>query len=337
VELSPHISVFVGKNGQGKTSLLEATYLLGHHRSFRTSRVSEVRSYQTDSGFTEVSGIFFDESGERSLSYRFEGGKRLVFVNNNRVKAAADFFGQVKIIEFTPQDLFIVTGSPSERRAYIDKLLSISDREYFLSLLRYTKALKNRNAMLLGGGSIADLKPWEAILCTEARLISEKRIALVEKLNHLAGSIYQSIEPEERISLEYLGETELMFDYERDLRLKSTTSGVHRDDLQLYLDTGFGRKWAKETASQGQIRSLTLALKLASVEFLRELGQTPIVLLDDVESELDENRRSKLLRYLTALGGQILIATTNRYALPGIEKEAIYYSVESGIINPVTL
>jgi DNA replication and repair protein RecF len=347
LSFSSRVSVFVGGNGQGKTSLLEAIYLLSHSKSFRTTRSQELIS-KFGTGLTKVDAELDTNDGSKTLSYSYNKGKREIYINSTRITSAKEFYGTAKVIDFTPDDLFIVKGAPGERRRYIDKLLSIVDPEYLESLVRYQRALKNRNALLnqnLDKTQLQkDLVYWEGPLIESGEVIARKRDKLIEILNRDANKIYSSLtSSNEQIACKYKTHFESGIDkeaeyrrrLERDIRQKSTTFGIHRDDLVISIDTGFGLTDAKEIASQGQTRSAALALKLAGIDFLKEAsdGEDPIVLLDDVESELDQNRREFLLGYLLKIQSQILIATTNKNALPGMEKNAQYFVVSEGKIT----
>ncbi len=299
---------------------------------------------------TSVTGIVETADGTKELRYQFKGTKRQVSLNGHRITAATEFFGSVKVIDFTPDDLFLVKGAPGERRQFLDKLLALVDREYVESLVRYQRALKHRNALLKGfdGGGKAEfrkqLSHWEETLIGDGRRIASKRKGLAERLSRQAAEIYSSLltpPASESITCGYESaflETEDLpaaFDgsFEKDLRRKSTTFGVHRDDLLLEIDTGFGAKPMREIASQGQSRSAALALKLAGVEFLRAGGEDPIVLLDDVESELDATRRAKLLNYLLELNSQIFVATTDPAALAGSLGDAQVFRIDAGSVS----
>ena len=355
LKFSSRIAVFVGGNGQGKTSLLEAIYLLSHTKSFRTSHFKELVTRLPDAHLpTEVSAELNTSFGSQTLRYQYQKGKREVYVNANRVTAASDFYGVAKVIDFTPDDLFIVKGSPQERRRYLDKLLAIVDREYLENLVRYQRALKNRNALLTqqkgtvegGAGKLrAELALWELPLIESGEIISKKRALLLAQLTKQAQVIYSSLSSS-REQIRFIYKTnfkdtldkkeEFQRRFERDLRTRSTSLGIHRDDIDIEIDTGFGMSDAKEIASQGQTRSLALALKLAGIEFLRQAsaGEDPIVLLDDVESELDSSRKRYLLDYLLRIQSQVFVATTSEDALPGLAERAQYFAVRDGKITP---
>jgi len=349
LKFTRRVAVFVGGNGQGKTSLLEAIYLLSHSKSFRTNRAAELIS-KSATGQTKVRAELDSSDGSKSLSYCYDSTKRSVFINENKITSATDFYGVAKVIDFTPDDLFLVKGSPSERRKFIDKLLAIVDRDYLESLVRYQRALKNRNALLSSSKQNnnleAELALWESPLIENGEIISRKREQLINALDIQTKRIYAKLsDKNEDIRCDY--KTHFVKDLDkrgeykkrlgRDIRLKATSFGIHRDDLEISLNTGFGMTLAKEIASQGQTRSAALSLKLAGIEFLKEasFGEDPIVLLDDVESELDQRRRSFLLDFLLGINSQIFIATTNREALPGMEKIAQFFAVEGGQISPI--
>jgi len=349
LNFNSRVAVFVGQNGQGKTSLLEAIYLLSHSKSFRTNRSTELIS-KLAGGPTEATAILDTADGTKNLSYRYQNSKREVFINGNKVTSASQFYGTAKVIDFTPDDLFLVKGSPSERRRFIDKILAIVDKEYLESLVRYQRALKNRNALLINSKPSqklqAELALWEAPLIENGKLVSQKRAQLIALLSLEAGRIYSKLaQNNELFEVNYKSHftkeldqaSEYQKRYNRDLKLKTTSFGVHRDELEINLNSGFGMSAAKEIASQGQTRSVALALKLAGIECLKSasFGEDPIVLLDDVESELDQKRRSFLLEYLIGIKSQIFIATTNRDALPGLEKIAQFFTVQEGIIAPM--
>ena len=293
---SSRVAVFVGGNGQGKTSLLEAIYLLSHSKSFRTNRSTELIS-KFAHGPTKVQAELETNDGSKNLSYLYESSKRSVFINDNKVTSASDFYGAAKVIDFTPDDLFLIKGSPSERRKFIDKLLAIVDKEYLEALVRYQRALKNRNALLssikTGENIQSELSLWEEPLIENGEIISAKRHSLINVLSQEAGKIYSKLtDKKEYLECHYKTHFVKGFDKKteykkritRDMRLKATSFGIHRDELEISLNTGFGFTTAKEIASQGQTRSAALALKLAGIEFLKSasLGEDPIVLLDDV-------------------------------------------------------
>lgn len=343
LELSPGAVVIIGRNGQGKTSLLEAIYLLGHTRSFRPARFADFLQRSTNEVAKEanVKASIQTSDGEQSVSYTITDGKRQVFINGKRITAASSFFGAVRVIEFTPDDLYLIKGSPAERRPLLDKLLAAVDPFFVDALVGYNRALRHRNILLAKADSRdllllrRELASFSAQLVKFGRDIADRRRKLVAELSEdvskFYGELFSGDEGAETASASYkssviedgeiLSEAEMMnrFEehFEQDLKHKSTTFGVHRDDLTLNLDTGFGRRRARQIGSQGQTRTLAIALKMAGTEFLRRnSGESPIVLLDDIESELDETRREALFDYLLKLEGQVIIATTDAKHIP---------------------
>ena len=344
IALPAQATMLVGKNGQGKTSLLEAIFLLSHGKSFRTTKMSELVQWAELSGELEaqlsfINGKFSTSDGEKLISCQIKGGKRILFFNGKRVERAANFFGHTRSIVFTPDELEQVKGPPLYRRQFIDRTLTLVDKYYLESLVQFHRALKSRNRVLSSAGapsSISEIQKlllsWDSLLSRYGRVIAEKRLLLAQDISpklanyykFLAGSSSESaccrFDSELIFNREVLSEQSVMELYSkrltRDIRLKSTSFGPHRDDLHLLLDTGFGMKNSRITASQGQVRCLALALKLAAAELiLARTGEPPILLLDDVESELDKSRREALYELLKAFNSQTIITTTDQFDL----------------------
>ncbi len=255
------------------------------------------------------------------------------------MERAASFFGVTRCIVFTPDELELVKGPPSFRRQFIDRTLSMIDTLYLENLVQFHRALKNRNRVLAAASSKQDraevnhiLLPWNNILSRHARVIAEKRsdfsAAMSPRISHfykaLCSGAFEDaackFESELVVHHVCLTHDDLMELYSKhlakDLRFRTTTCGPQRDDLHLLLDTGFGFKNSRQIASQGQARCLALALKLAAAELILErTGEAPILLLDDVESELDRSRREALYHLLRALNSQTIITTTDQFDL----------------------
>lgn len=347
VEFPTQLTYIVGANGQGKTSVLEAIYLLSQGRSFRTNKTREVVAWTRDQAApydAAVTALVQSRDGEKLVGFQLKNGKRKIFINENPVNKATEFFGQFNAMEFTPDDLQLVKGAPALRRGFIDRVLAMVDSSYVSSLVQYQRALKSRNAILLANsktkraaGSITastlseELGVWSELLIAHGIEVCKRRRTLVAELSERFSSKYQqllqALTPDKRegVRLNFTSEflvgttaltTALLRDkfvesYDRDLRLRKTTFGVHHDELVLEINCGSGFKIAKGSASQGQARSLALALKLAATEYLTEaVGEAPVVLLDDVESELDPGRREALFRTISALNCQVIITGT---------------------------
>jgi DNA replication and repair protein RecF len=344
-------TVVIGRNGQGKTSLIEAIYLLAQAKSFRSPRLADLIAWGGDDTVS-VEGILITSSGEKTVRVEFGGGKRSVFLNGNLVTSAKGFYGEVIAVEFTPDDLQLIKGGPSGRRLFLDRILSMFDRTYVEMLVHYNRALKHRNQLLSArrtrkrhqeqGNSdedfSAELEPWNQLLVRYGSTLAQRRALLVQDLSadfmenygSLANSSLSDGARSEEVCLQYCSDflfdesatapalrppEELLARYsstqDRDLRLGATSFGPHRDELEVTLDVGSGARGARASASQGQARSMTLALKIAATRLLhRTTGEAPILLLDDVESELDGARRAALHQLIRQIGSQVIVTAT---------------------------
>ena len=343
VSFASNVTLVVGDNGQGKTSLLEAIHLLSHAKSFRTSKLSELVRWAPAKGQKalsdcRVSAVVSAEEGTRSVTWQLQRGKREVLVNDKKVKDAQSFYGQLTSVLFTPEDLQLVKASPALRRTYLDRILAMVDRSYVENIVGYQRALRQRNALLISAKrspqslSADAITTWNMLLVRYGKVVAAKRQQLREEISPAFKEYYRALaeksagEATEEVDCRYVSEfisqgavredQDLLDEYAsnqpRDLRQSLTMVGVHRDDLHLSLNSGFGLKAARRSASQGQARSLALSLKLAAVRYLGEhTGEAPAVLLDDVESELDSGRRSQLYRLLAELGCQVIVTATD--------------------------
>lgn len=311
-------TVLVGLNGVGKTNVLEAVGLLSFGRSFREEDKKNLVKFETD--YARVTGDdleVFLQRNPRLLMAAKERGVR---------KKMADFIGTLLTVVFSPETIEIITGSPLERRRFLDVMISQTDREYYLALSAYHKVRKQRNHLLqrIGRGEAGEqeLKFWNDELCKSAAIINVKRVNAAKFINELLPALYAKIAGEkgDNFSIVYLSKSgddlakKLAENWMREVAYGATIYGPHRDDLEFYLGT---RNMAN-FASRGEIRSAILALKVAELEFLEkhvndradreEKFASPVLLLDDVFSEFDQERREHLggliLKY------QSLITTT---------------------------
>ncbi|HPX92626.1 MAG TPA: DNA replication/repair protein RecF [Bacillota bacterium] len=330
--------IFHGSNAQGKTNLLEAIYLCTCARSHRTGRDDElVRQgedfYRASVGFVTDRGL----SESVSIEYRRPPEKngapsRIILYNEMEIGRLADMMGLFHAILFAPEDLQIVKGGPAERRRFLDILISRTDRTYFLDLQAYWRILAHRNRLLkslrareqtedapagkasgLPVDSGTQLDVWDETLAGHAAAILEKRIRCVSLLSQYASLSLQHLTgSKESLELHYKGLAGLVTGMDRraiaslylerliraredDLSRGSTSQGPHRDDMLILLNGSDARVYA----SQGQQRSAVLALKIAELTILTEMtGEKPILLLDDVMSELDDARRSRLMEVI---------------------------------------
>lgn len=342
LDLQPGLVLLVGGNGQGKTSLLEALYLLSSSRSFRTHREGEWVGWGRPAA--SVMGLFERGSGvgrPRRLEMAWEvglGGRpsRRVWRNRLPLTRMADFLGEVPLSLFVPGDLALVQGAPQDRRRYLDRLLCKLSPLYLGALGQYQQALRQRNELLRRrpGPTTQELGVWEVQLARLGSVLTERRREAVARLHHEAAALYRHLAqgkgalgvryqpggPEEAEALL----EELARRRSDDLRRRSTSVGPHRDDLELSLD---GRS-LRQVGSQGQQRSAALGLRLAEARLLGE-GEAggAMVLLDDCFSELDPGRRARLLELLEGWP-QVFVTTTD--LAPGLPPGAAVLRVVEG-------
>jgi DNA replication and repair protein RecF len=316
----PRFNVFHGKNGQGKTNVLEAVFLLGAMKSFRHARNPDLIRWGEP--FALLKGTVQREGSEHEVSLLIETAGKKARIDRKALVRLADFFGRLNVVVFSPDELGMVRGMPEARRRYLDRAVFGRDPGYLLLHQEYSKVLRNRNA-LLKRGDTAGLDVWNERLVETAARVVEKRVEYLTGISKLLPPFYAGIAGrEDGVSLSYrphllagIAEAEyrerLLALLERlagEERRKGTTlAGPHRDDLELTLSG----KPVRQHASQGEQRSFVLALKMAEIELLhREHGDPPVLLLDDMASELDRERNGNLMHFLEEKGMQVFITTT---------------------------
>jgi DNA replication and repair protein RecF len=318
-------NVFVGDNGQGKTNLLETIYVVASLRSFRTARLADLIAF----GATEAKIGARVERDDLTRIYEIEltPGARRVRLDGKAVKPLSRYFGGFNVVVFTPEDLNLARGSPSDRRRFLDRSAFNLRPDYLTLAQDYEKVLKQRNAVLrqAGQGILAGRKLDELLSVYDEQLAPlavgvatarrELLAALHGELEHAFAAItHTQLQVAARYVARARGTTteeiiaELLAGRARDLATQSTHVGPPRDDLALELD---GHD-AGLFASQGQLRAIMLAWKTAELTMLgRAHGDLPILLLDDVSSELDPQRNEYLFAHLATLAGQCFITTTH--------------------------
>jgi DNA replication and repair protein RecF len=358
------VTLVVGKNAMGKTSLLESLYFLCTGESHRaTSAVELIR--HTSEGFA-VTGYLRSDKRPDSL-VRLEvvkprqGAFRLK-TDGVLQRRRSDWIGQFNVVVFSPESLDLVKGAPTFRRRWLDLLLSQLSREYLEELQRYRGILQHRNALLkqlsIGKGSVGETSVWDGLLVESGVGLINTRHAALARLSNVVETTHLSLTGgRERLLLQYTpgvgngsvedSDISNLSDHFRDalskarrdeLRRGLTLVGPHRDDFTLALETLKGeevilRETARTYASQGQHRTIALALKLAELEFIREdTGVAPLFLLDDVLSELDVKRRAYLLAYLQGVAAQTVITATDKDVMGDELPDVHLLIVEDGVI-----
>ncbi len=349
VGFSPGGNLVIGGNGQGKTNLLEAVYFVSHLKSNRAPRMRELVLEGRQSA--SVRAVIID--GETRMNVRVTLGRsgRAVEVNGQRVEPATRFKGLVKCVMFSPDDLYLVKGDPAGRRAFLDETMEELGPVAAREIVHYRHVLRQRNAVLRkweekGTGLQELLEPWNESLARAGAPITLARKRMVEAIAPDAARSYGEIAgPRARLSIRYSPSFESEAEEAReeaeamaaalrealleDKRARVTLVGPHRDDLEITLD---GRP-ARHSASQGEQRTVAFCLRVAQKAYIeRETGKAPVLLLDDVMSELDAARRAGVLR-LAGEGSQSIITTTEATG-GGITAERLMV-VEEGEVRVV--
>ncbi|MFW5894957.1 MAG: DNA replication/repair protein RecF [Bacillota bacterium] len=341
VTFNPHINVILGNNAQGKTSLLEAIHTLALTKSHKTASDKEMIAH--DAAFTTIKARLENKSSQTLELVISKEGKKARH-NNVDYKRLSDYIGFLNVVMFAPEDLNLIKGGPSERRRFLNLEIGQLNRHYVYHLNQYKRLLKERNEQLktMQKKHIQD-DPLLDVLTEQMhhyvdRIIRERK-RFVETLDVTARSIYESLSQEKApMTIRYLpsitGDIKQAYERKRrlDIQSGSTSIGPHRDDCGFY----FGENPVMHTASQGQIRTLALSLKLAVVKMIKDTRhKSPIVLLDDVFSELDDERQKNLLSFLDG-DSQIFITST---ALDSMHLEALkayeVFRIKAGKIEGV--
>jgi len=340
IELAPGLTALLGDNGQGKTNVLEAIAWLATLASFRGAPTEALIRRGADRAVIRAEG----EREGRAILIEAElvaSGRNRVLVNRQPLKRARDLLGVLRVTVFAPDDLELVKGGPGERRGYLDDALVASHPRYDALRRDVDKILKQRNALLKGshgrldGDAAFTLDVWDAQLVESGGRLAEARQSLLARLAPVLAETYDAVanRPAE-VTARYVAEwsavgleAALAASRRDDLRRGVSTIGPHRDDVDLQI----GGMPARSHASQGEQRSLALSLRLASHHVITEVtGSTPVLLLDDVFSELDPDRSDALLANLPA--GQTLL--TSASGLPPKADPDLVLEIRDGRIAP---
>lgn len=339
-------NVFYGNNGQGKTNVLESIFLLASMKSFKMAKNHELIAWGHQDallkGWVERDGI------NREIAIFIDNQGKKVRVDQKSVTRVTDFFGHLNVVLFTPEELNMVKGLPESRRKYLDRAVFSSDINYLSSYHVYSKILKNRN-ILLRNGEPAGLDIWTEKLIEQGTRIIESRIVYIQDLKQLLAGFYHQIAGNnEEVEISYrphlirgnvlgsdiaggLSEALAKAAFEEQRR-GTTLVGPHRDDVDFLLDG----KPLKQFGSQGQQKSFVLALKMAEIEYLqRKFHSPPIFLLDDISSELDQDRKKNLMDFLKQKEMQVFITTTSLHnlSMEGIDNYRTYLVKEGKVLH----
>ena len=296
-------NIFYGDNAQGKTNILEAVYLSGTTKSHRGTKDKDMIQFGANESHIET---IVEKNG---IKYQIDmhlkkNSPKGIAINKIPIRKASELFGIINIVFFSPEDLNIIKNGPGERRRFIDLELSQLDKVYLNNLSNYNRIVNQRNHLLkeidYNKGALETMDIWNMQLIQYGNKIVERRQKFIEEINKIISNIHKKLTGNrEDIKIVYEPsngalsfEQALLKNKEKDLRIKSTSVGPHRDDIAFLVSDIDIRKYG----SQGQQRTAALSLKLSEIELVKQsIHDTPVLLLDDVLSELDKHRQNYLL------------------------------------------
>lgn len=343
---SPKINCFLGNNGVGKSNLLDAIHFLSFCKSF--SPVSDRMLIRRGEEFAMLRGDYLRNNLDEQITAAVTEGRRKSFKRSGKeYKRLSEHIGLFPLVMVAPADIELINGAGDVRRRFLDMVISQSDIPYLEALIRYNQALAQRNTMLRDGLEDANLyMAVEMQMDSAAAYICRRRAAGIAELSGIFARYYAEISgSRECPSLAYVshladGRTlSSLFDErrQRDIILRHTSAGPHRDDIEMLID---GMP-ARQTASQGQAKTFTLALRFAQYEFLRRAtAMSPLLLLDDIFDKLDAGRVERIMKIVASdTFGQIFVTDTNRRHLDEIiammgGRDSIW-SVDNGTFTPI--
>jgi DNA replication and repair protein RecF len=330
IEFSRKINCFVGNNGVGKTNLLDSIHYLALCKSYFNAIDSQNISYNRD--FFVIQGEFDNEGEDDNIYCGVQKGKHKQFKRNKKdYKKLSEHIGLIPLVMISPADSSLIMGGGEERRKFINGVVAQFDKSYLEKILRYNRVLQQRNKFLKTNFGVRNtdtsmLDVYDEQLAELGQFIYSKRKDFIENLVPVFSKFYNYISSEkEDVSLKYISQLEndalidiLTKNRDKDRIVQYTTSGIHRDDLEMLL-TGHP---LKKTGSQGQQKTFQLALKFGKFDFIQKIsGKTPILLLDDVFDKFDSSRVEQLIRLVAEEKfGQIFVTDTDEVRINSILK-----------------
>ncbi len=336
IELDKNINIFYGENAQGKTNIIESIFLCSMGKSFRAKKDIEMIQLEKDSANIE---IFFEKS-DRCGKIKIDlSNKKNIFFNGIKLKKLSELLGNINVVIFTPDDIHILKGGPQNRRRFLDIMISQLKPNYMYNLNLYLKTIEERNHYLRQireeNKSEELLEIWDEKLIEYAEKICQYRKEFIERIQEKIVNIHNQItDNKEEIKIVYQTDCEEKETYKKILKERRkldiikgyTTKGIHRDDFNIYINN----KELGIYGSQGQHRTTILSLKMSELEIIYdEIGEYPILLLDDFMSELDEKRRKHLLEKIENI--QVIITCTDKIELEN--KNILIYNVKDGKVK----
>lgn len=340
LEFDKGTNILYGDNAQGKTNILEAIYMAATTKSHKGSKDKEMIGFGKEEAhirtYLEKEGV-----GTRVDMHLRKAGSKGIAIDGQKIKKAAELLGLCNVVFFSPEDLSIIKNGPAERRRFVDMELCQLDSFYLYNLNHYNKIVNQRNKLLKDMYMNPELKDtlaiWDSQLVSFGSKIVERRKLFVDQLNEIIYEIHKklsggkeeliiSYEPD--VAIEEF-EKSLRYNQDRDIRMKQTSIGPHRDDFAFLNKDVDIRKYG----SQGQQRTAALSLKLSEIELVKKIAKdTPILLLDDVLSELDSNRQNYLLNSIGDIQTIITCTGLEEFVNNRFEVNKIY-KVKNGVVT----
>lgn len=339
IKFDKGINILYGDNAQGKTNILEAIYLCSTTKSHRGNKDKEIIRFGCEE--SHIRALFNKNEVEYQVDIHLRNEKsKGIAINGVKLKKAAELLGLANIIIFSPEDLSIIKNGPSDRRRFVDAELCQLDKVYLYNLTNYNKIVNQRNNLLkdiLIHPELRDtLDVWDMQLVNIGNKIIERRKIFVDQLNEIISDIHLNLSGErERLKIIYDPnidiegyEEKLKRHREKDIRYKLTSVGPHRDDFIFMINDMDVKKYG----SQGQQRTAALSLKLAEIELVERItGSTPILLLDDVLSELDGGRQNYLLNSIRNIQTIVTCTGLDEFINSRIEINKIFKITEGSV------
>ena len=336
IKFCNNINIFYGDNAQGKTNIIEAIFISAFGKSFRTSKEKELIRYNEN--FLNINLKYRNKDRDGKIKIQIED-KKNISINGLKIKKLSELLGNINVVIFTPDDINILKGGPSNRRRFLDIMISQLRPNYMYNLNLYLKTLEQRNNYLRQireqnkDESLLDI--WDEKISEYAINIYNYRKEFIEKIKNKIKNIHSEItDKKEEIEIEYISECKSKEEYLRLLKQRRkldiikgfTTKGVHRDDFMIYIN----KKELDIYGSQGQHRTAILSLKLSELNIVYdEIGEYPILLLDDFMSELDAKRRNHFLEKIR--NTQVIITCTEKINVEN--KKILIYNVTNGKVT----
>lgn len=339
IEFDKGVNILYGDNAQGKTNILEAIYISATTKSHKGAKDKEIINFEAEEAHIKT---YLDKEGlERRVDMHLRKSKsKGIAIDTVRLKKAAQLLGLLNVVFFSPEDLSIIKDAPAQRRRFVDMELCQLDQSYLYDLNQYNKIIAQRNKLLKDMYNNQDLKNmlgiWDMQIITYGQKIIKRRRLFVEQLNEIIDDIHYKLSGgKERIKVEYAPyvsednfEEMLKKAREKDIKLKSTSVGPHKDDF-IFIVNGID---IRTYGSQGQQRTAALSLKLSEIELVKKItGDNPVLLLDDVLSELDSNRQNHLLNNIGDIQTIITCTGLEDFVNNRIKINKIF-KVETGVV-----